>query len=623
MNKPVINKDTIDKIECRHVVYIPPAGELPDDYHFVKEMVHLKDGSIVPNTRVIKNYKRKFWITKEGFRRHKQKKEWEDVDRLREYECTQADLVYRASKALGMFNFSGSHKRLARSPYLYGSDILSTSVVKQEVYIDRWPDTNTPSTSAASDTETDMINGTEFVIMQTISFKNRVYTAVCRDFLKGCGGDDAFKIKLLKEALIKYLNAPEPIYDDKGKHKKDKETGELLYGHLITDRKIEWEVELVANDGMVVLNTLKKAHEWQPDFLTFWNMDFDIKKMNESLIRHNINLADAWSDPSVGSKYRFFKYLQGQSQKVTASGKVTPIPPHARWHTVFTPASFYVIDAMCVYKQVRTGKQEERSYALDFILNKQLKRGKLSFTQADHLQKADWHIFMQKHHPIEYVIYNVFDCVGLELLDDKVKDISVSLPSGAAMSDYSKFNSQPRRVVDKLHYFVKERNRIIGTTSDEMATEDDTKTIGLRNWITMLPAHLVVDNGLPLIEEYPFLRSFLRLHVGDLDVAASYPLGESAFNISRETTSKELISITGVTEHVRRMQGINLSGGATNAVEFCTGLLHTPQMTQWLDAYQRQDNLQQVLDEIQNSIDDSQGAAAAVAAISEEGDEES
>jgi hypothetical protein len=278
---------------------------------------------------------------------------------------------------------------------------------------------------------------------------------------------------------------------------------------------------------------------------------------------------------------------------------------------------------MCVYKQVRTGKQEERSYGLDAILNKHLKRGKLKFTAADHLAKADWHIFMQKHYPVEYIIYNVFDCIGMELLDEKTKDLSVSVPSGAAMSDYSKFNSQPRRVVDKLHYFVMERGKIIGTTSDEMSLEFDMQTISLKDWIVMLPAHLVADNGLKIILEYPELASNIRIHIGDLDVSASYPNGESVFNISKETTRKELISVDGVSESVRRMQGINLSGGATNAVEFCTGMFKMPQMTQWLEAYQRQDELAKVAEDMREWIDDSAGAAEAVAAIIEHSREES
>lgn len=73
---------------------------------------------------------------------------------------------------------------------------------------------------------------------------------------------------------------------------------------------------------------------------------------------------------------------------------------------------------------------------------------------------------------------------------------------------------------------------------------------------------------------------------------------------------------------MQRMQGINLSGGATNAVEFCTGMFHMPQMTQWLEAYRRQDNLLQVAEDIKDWVDDSAAAADAVAQVSEEEYEE-
>lgn len=58
-------------------------------------------------------------------------------------------------------------------------------------------------------------------------------------------------------------------------------------------------------------------------------------------------------------------------------------------------------------------------------------------------------------------------------------------------------------------------------------------------------------------------------------------------NISKETTHKELISIEGVSEHVRRMEGLNLSGGKTNSVEFCTEMLGLPTMNQLLDEFKK------------------------------------
>jgi len=252
---------------------------------------------------------------------------------------------------------------------------------------------------------------------------------------------------------------------------------------------------------------------------------------------------------------------------------------------VFCPSSFYFVDAMCAYRQIRTGSAEEPSYSLDAILKKHLGMRKLKIEEGAHLTGIDWHQFMQEKHPLEYIIYNVFDCVSMEMLDEKTKDLRLTMPMMAGCSDFEKFNSQPRRTADALHYFCLQNGKVIGTTSSEMATELDKYTLGLDGWIVTLPAHLVMDNGLQIIEECPTLKTNIRGHVGDLDVSASYPNGGSVFNVSKETTHKELCKIEGVAEIVQRMQGVNLSGGATNAIEFCENMYGLPSMNQLLDAF--------------------------------------
>lgn len=559
--------------ECRFAVYCPAQDGSGDDVHLIKERQHFADGSTKPNVKFLKNWRRPFWVTKKGMRNHQDKKEWERIEHLEKYEATQTNLVRAAARALGMPWFQGNDlRRLAVTPYLYGADILSSAVIKQS-YRDQWKELNTPYSMAATDTETDVIRGTNEIQMQTISMGSQIFTAIQKSFVAGYSNVE----ERLQQLLVKYLSAAE--MPDKN--------GEVKIVNVLEQRKIQWEIKLVDTEADVVTAVIQKAHEWSPDWLAIWNIDFDIPRMVAALDKRGINVADVFSDPRVPAKYRFFEYKQGTKKKVTASGKVMPIKPAAQWHTVFCPSSFYVIDAMCAYRQIRTGSQEEPSYALDNILKKHELGGKLKFEEADGLTGIDWHQFMQERHPLEYVVYNVFDCVSMEMLDEKTTDLSITLPLFAGCSDFSKFNSQPRRTADKLHYFCLENGRVIGTTSGEMATEFDKETIGLDGWIVTLPAHLVVDNGLQVIEEYPTLRTNIRAHVGDLDVSASYPNGGCVFNISKATTRKELIKIQGVSEHAQRMQGINLSAGHTNAVEIVTQLYGLPGLEQMLHAFQQ------------------------------------
>jgi len=101
----------------------------------------------------------------------------------------------------------------------------------------------------------------------------------------------------------------------------------------------------------------------------------------------------------------------------------------------------------------------------------------------------------------------------------------------------------------------------------------------------MLPAHLIADNGLKIIEENSELVTTIRGHVADLDIEGSYPNNECVMNVSKETTKRELICIEGVPEELVRREGINLSAGHVNAVEICCNLFGMPNLDSLLQEF--------------------------------------
>lgn len=554
-------------IECRFAVYSKSnADQDYRDLHLIKENVHHADGTTTPNVKLEIDYKRPFWVTKKGLQNHKDKKEWTPKENLHEFQSTQSQLANSVARALGKSWMKNPNLRdLADSPYLYGTDILSTSVIKQS-YRDKW-DVQTPYSVAVYDTETDVIWGHGQIMMATVSFKDRVFTAVQKSFVAG------------------YPNPIEKIHNLAKEH----------IGEFIKDRNITLDIVIVDTEIDVVKATINKCHEWKPDLLSVWNLAFDMDKIIEACERAGLDPADLMSDPVVPREFRSFRFKKGPAKKVTASGRVMNFKPAQRWHTVFCPSSFYWVDAMGIFRQVRITAPEEPSYALDYILSQKLKGvRKLKFKEADHLQGLEWHKFMQAHYPLEYVVYNIFDCVSMEILDEKTLDVCLSFPMFAGCTDFQHFNSQPKRAVNELHFFVQEHNQVIGSTSAEMSNEMDLETASLDGWIIMLPSHLVADNGLQIIQEHPDLRTNIRIHVGDLDVAASYPNGEVVFNISKETTSKELLSVEGVDMITQRMATINLSGGRTNSVEFCTAIYGLPNFDTLLNAFEAKRNAQPV-----------------------------
>lgn len=555
MSQKIVSK------ECRFVVYIPPKDFNEPDYHLIKEIIHYEDNTSKPNIVIYKNFKRKFYITKKGCQNHTSKKEYEKLECLVEYETTQSKLQDNILKALRKPYFKGSFRQLCEDPYIYGVDVNSTTIIKQ-AYMDKYPDKVTMYSTAVLDIETDVINGNEEILMCTISYRDKVYTAVVKDFLKG------------------YPNAEDRIH----------KLANQYIGDSIKDRNITINLKIVDNPVDAVKFCIDAAHEMQPDFLAIWNIDFEMTKFIQMASIYNIELKDIFSDPKVPKENRFFQYIQGPKQKKTASGLFTPIKPAAQWHTVLTPSSFYIIDAMCTYKHTRIGKPEEPSYSLDAILNKEFKGklSKLKIPGTEEYSGLKWHQDMQTNHKLEYVVYNMFDCISVELLEEKTKDLGLSLPTYSGSSDFRDFKSQPRRAADDLHFFHLKDKCVISSTGSDMGDDFTEDTVDLRGWIVALPAHLIAPKGLKLIKENPLTPTNVYPHAGDLDIKASYPNGEIAMNVSKETTVRELVDIEGIPTEVHRQQTINLSGGATNAIEFCTTMYNFPELVTLLEDFRKQ-----------------------------------
>lgn len=553
-------------IECRHATYCQPPEYGMKDLHVIKTVRHLKDGTTTPELELKWDMPRHFWITKKGKRNHKEKREFEEMENLDKFTCTESTLIPRIKRALDVQGGQNNRLRiLARSPFLYGVDISSTSIIKQR-FRDQFPNLQSACTVAATDVETDMLNGTNEIIMQSITMKNRVFTAIVRSFFKGYSDVE----NQLRIAFQKYLA------DD------------------IKERKLEWEIEFVDDAAEVVRAIANKAHEWRPDFVAIWNILFDMEKMLEALEKKRQQTRDdSWhpaqifSDPKVPPEYRHFNFRIGPAQKVKADGTATPLSPSQRWHSVSVPASFSFIDAMCAYRHIRTGRQEEQEYNLDYIMNKNVKRQKLKFEEADGFVGGDWHEFMQEYYKFEYVIYNLFDCIGMEILDEETADLSMNLSLYSGCSDYSIFNSQPKRLCNEFHFHLLKRNRVLATTSDQMRMSLDDKTVNGKGWITMLPAHLVMDNGLRVLKEMKDVPSNIRIGVGDLDISGTYPNEGICMNISKYTTHRELLYIEGIPDDIRRRIGFNLAGGHVNAVEICCDLFKAPSLDDVYMAYMR------------------------------------
>lgn len=558
MNIKDINKDDIKGFECKHVMYSRSKANPTDDLLTIKENIHLKDGSVVPNLRMVKNYERNFYITKKAFQDHTDKKEWEEVRKLQKYSTTQAKMVSDLGRALGRPGFKGRLQQLANSPYVYGTDITTATLTKAR-YQKTFPDCISLNTVCVLDIETDMVLGHSKPIMIGITFRDKAFLGVTKEFIDGD---------------TDYINKI---------HRKFTE----LLGQYESERGIKLECKIFDKPGEMCVETIMRLHEWQPDFVTAWNIDFDMPKITAVIEEENYNLAEVFSDPRVPDHFKHFKYIKGQEQKVKDNGDVSSIPIPERWHRVECPASFHFIDSMCVYKRIRMAEQNESSYSLDAQLSKHLNLGKLKFEEASGYVSGAWHTFMQKHYKVEYGIYNLFDCIGVELLDEKLKDLRQTISVQCGVSEYNIFHSQPKRLMDQLYFFCLEKKDLIVASRGMKVTEElDQYVTSKDDWIITLPSHLRTDSGLKIIKELPGQSTEIFSHVADADVASGYPNAERILNMSKETTFRELCKVKGVDETTKRMATINMVAGHVNATDVCCSLLNAPRMDELLTAFE-------------------------------------
>lgn len=553
-----------------------------DDYHFVKEQVHYTDGDknwTEPTLRLVKNFRRPIWYTKPSQRVHKDRREFEFMENLDMEMVRQSEVRVSMARQLndGYLNPRTSIRDLAKKPYAYGADVPSTLFLRENNYVKKWPGLNTERTVAMFDTEVDVVNGTEQIIIATTCFKNKALAVVQKSFLEGFSNIDELFNQYCDKHLRKYID----------------------------ENNLEIQLVVADSEIDVIKMSFEQIHTWRPDFLAIWNINYDVPKIMEACERAGVDPADILCDPGVPKHLRLCKYKEGITKKESASGVKMTIKPANQWHVLELTASFYVVCAMASYRRIRGGP-ELSSYALDATLKREeIGNGKLNIEEAEKFKKLKWHQFMQKMRKFDYICYAIFDSYSMIMLDDRTKDLCFQLPLFADNTSFTDYSSQARRQRDNFFLFGLENNFVLGTAgpikkkefvklkrkrvSDEdfEGEDDETEvdadgsptTLDTKNWVITLRAFMAAG-GLNLVEEDPSIVTLIRTHVYDNDVVSSYPNCIFVANVSKYTT---ILEVTGmrwkdgpVPEHVYRMQNLNFAFGCTNHAEYVQTLYRAP-----------------------------------------------
>lgn len=542
--------------ECKFVLYPPYTAKLNQDVHFIKEVITYDNGEVKLNLRILKDFERPFWITKKIYQNYKQKKESESIDRLDMFKSTQSNLHKAIAARLGS-KYIGckSMRDVIDSPYLYGTDVSTKAIIKK-LYQTKYPNANTLDTIAILDIETD-IDTDELVIISVATYEE-VFIGILNKIVKNIRDVE----KQLQYIFNKYI----PKTD-------------------ITS-KIQPIFKFYNTEIELLQGVLEMIHNYKKDFVAIWNIDYDIPFLVKVCKRNNVDPKDVFSHPCIPKELRYFEYKEGSKLKVTESGVHKPIRPEEQWHVVYTPSYSYWIDAMSLYSFIRQGEKKiPGGYSLNNILekelNKDLKKLKFENEVNTNLVGIDWHKYMLKYKPLEYIIYNAWDTMSILELDNRTKDLAVSIRALAEVSAYDIFNSGPKQTIDSLHFFYLSNNRVLATKG---RTIDDDNLLGLANWIVMLETDYIEQKYTDVIEEGNFFLHNVNLNTLDYDSVSSYPSCIEAANVSKDTTVTEVLDIKGIPKDVFMLQNINYTFGNVNAADYCRTMLNYPTLDELLNS---------------------------------------
>lgn len=584
--------------EYKHSSYVVSEKNDTDDAIIVKEQIHYDDGTKEPNIRILRNYERPFYIVREKFRTFKQKRAWVRIENCREYTSNQRMLKVAAAKALHA-GTQGGMKVLNRNPYLYGTDITPQVLLKKK-YRDKYPDLISPNTTCHLDIETDMLSRKREIIMISVSMGKKIFQAVLDSYL-GTIPEPLEQIRELNEKEITPKLYEIELRKAFEKLKKKNETlADITFEEWLKvvdegqlpvkkeDVRFDLEVIRVKTPAEAVVETFKRVHAWKPDILSIWNLPFDLGQMTKALQKEGYDPKYVYCDPAIPDDLKYFKFREGAAKIEDANGNAESKDPWDRWHHVTAPSSFFWADQMSVRRFVRRHMSKEPSYGLGDILIKEINHGKLKGDVNLRSTGANWHREMQKLYKLIYCIYNQWDNIGAQKLDEKTTDLSFVFPAQCGYSEWSSYGSQGKKLADDLYFFLKDEGWIIGGVSDQMETEMDKYSVSLEGWICTLSAHLIHhEMGRRILEESDGVFTKIVKWVLDIDVKSSYPSTGVWMNISRDTIYRVMCSMVGIDFEQQRRAGLNISSGKVNSIDICMNICNMPRPVEMLRAYER------------------------------------
>lgn len=485
----------------------------------VKEQIckHNDDGTETwePYLRVIKDPTRSFYITKTQYRDHTYKKEFEDINKLEEFKCKDSELRERLANALGCgYRRYVGLRDLCSSPYVYGADIDTETLIKQ-AYLKIQPEGKSAKiTVGAFDIETE-VYGEGRINVITFIHEREIYTVALKESCKIYSASDDI------------LDIDVNVRPRQATYEECLSVVNSIIGEELTKNKFTLHLELVGSELELLQTIFKHIHECKTDIVGIWNILFDIPKILERLNVLGVDPREIFCPPNLPKRYCVCEFKED----------INPNAEHMvdKWHWFSCTGYTQFIDSMCLYGRLRKVDGKDISYSLDYISNKELGQGKL------HLGEITNHRWSQTYDFLRYIAYNINDVLIMQLMEFKNHDID-SLIGLSDCSLLKNFSKQTVMVRDGDYVYAKENGHIPASAGVSMYTEWDSEMPKAGG--TVLPPEKAVGTRACVMQGTSG-RTQVSLFVNDLDESSMYPSALRLANISKETYYGSVLNING------------------------------------------------------------------------------
>ena len=552
MTKQVVAKTLL------HSAYIPNTGN-GNDAVVASEIVEYDDGTTEPKLQVYKSPKMTFWLTQPSFQDHPDKKEFESLKRLDPYTVSYKNRDKEIFALLNngfQPNFLTPKQRRSvyQSPYVYGANLsiearIGLDYKKKLEKAGKIPQN---PTTGFFDIEKSLIPATYGRMpIATFTAENRVFIACKRSFMHEPRDGKFVDVTIddIKAAVAEIIDPlVEQMFNDNDDLKSMRDKIPFQYEYFVGETEVD-----------MIRWIWSKMHETKVSFIGVWNLGFDIPEVMKYLAEENIDPKEIFSHPDMVAQG--FDYVNWREDKRDVAHFTQ------KWHWLTCAAHYQFVDSTSLYSYIRTVDGKESSYKLDAILKKFDLGGKLKIDVGEDLsglQEADWHRVMLGKYFKAYVLYAMWDTMGLQLLEWLNSDLTTMLQA----CDATPAKFYPNQTINATTVLFEDwmkKGWVLGTGMDVRADrDDDLLTAGG----AVLEPQNITGKGIALFKEWPRHHTHIYVWCNDVDFAALYPTIALTMNISKQTKVATMFAIKG--DHVTKKYS------AEEAVEMLSSYLITP-----------------------------------------------